>query len=152
MCICMSIMTDMYQLCVYVYLGRWCFWGCCYYQTIYNGDQQWVHKDWTHFIYDKSIMIRSWGFYYRSLTGAVPSKHIKSNKHTYKFTCIPSSPSPKFTCINAHTPTHTRAINNTHSPAYRGPPTKSFPTKSLWVKLSGRLPITFDGHENSHPL
>ena len=32
------------------------------------------------------------------------------------------------------------------------PPTKSFPTKSPWVKLSGRLPIKFDGHENSHPL
>ena len=32
------------------------------------------------------------------------------------------------------------------------PPTKSFPTKSPWVKLSGRLPIRFNGHENSHPL
>ena len=31
------------------------------------------------------------------------------------------------------------------------PPTKSFPTKSPWVKLSGRLPIRFHGHENSHP-
>ena len=32
------------------------------------------------------------------------------------------------------------------------PPTKSFPTKSPWVKLSGRLPIRLYGHENSHPL
>ena len=32
------------------------------------------------------------------------------------------------------------------------PPTKSFPTKSPRVELSGRLPIKFDGHENSHPL
>ena len=32
------------------------------------------------------------------------------------------------------------------------PPTKSFPTKSPWVKLSGRLPIKFNGHEHSHPL
>ena len=31
------------------------------------------------------------------------------------------------------------------------PPTKSFPTTSPRVKLSGRLPIEFDGHENSHP-
>ena len=32
------------------------------------------------------------------------------------------------------------------------PPTKSFPTKSPRVKLSGRLPIEFNRHENSHPL
>ena len=32
------------------------------------------------------------------------------------------------------------------------PPIKSFPTKSPWVKLSGRLPIKLYGHENSHPL
>ena len=32
------------------------------------------------------------------------------------------------------------------------PPTKSFPTKSPRVELSGRPPIKFDGHENSHPL
>ena len=32
------------------------------------------------------------------------------------------------------------------------PPIKSFPTKSPWVKLSGRPPIKFNGHENSHPL
>ena len=32
------------------------------------------------------------------------------------------------------------------------PPTKSFPTKSPRVKLSGRLPIQLYGHENSHPL
>ena len=32
------------------------------------------------------------------------------------------------------------------------PPTKSFPTRSPWVKLSGRLPIQLYGHENSHPL
>ena len=29
------------------------------------------------------------------------------------------------------------------------PPTKSFPTKSPRVELSGRLPIKFNGHENS---
>ena len=32
------------------------------------------------------------------------------------------------------------------------PPTKSFPTKSPRVKLSGRLPIKLYGHENFHPL
>ena len=32
------------------------------------------------------------------------------------------------------------------------PLTKSFPTKSPRVKLSGRLPIKFDGHVNSHPF
>ena len=32
------------------------------------------------------------------------------------------------------------------------PPTKSFPTKSPWVKLSGRPPIRLYGHENPHPL
>ena len=32
------------------------------------------------------------------------------------------------------------------------PPTKSFPTKSPRVKLSGRPPIRFNGHEKSHPL
>ena len=32
------------------------------------------------------------------------------------------------------------------------PPTKSFPTKSPRVELSGRLPIKLYGHENSHPL
>ena len=32
------------------------------------------------------------------------------------------------------------------------PPTKSFPTKSPRVELSGRLPITSYRHENSHPL
>ena len=32
------------------------------------------------------------------------------------------------------------------------PPVRSFPTTSPWVKLSGRPPIKFNGHENSHPL
>ena len=32
------------------------------------------------------------------------------------------------------------------------PPIKSFPIKSPWVKLSGRPPIKFYGHDNSHPL
>ena len=32
------------------------------------------------------------------------------------------------------------------------PPTKSFPTESPRVKLSGRLPIHSYGHGNSHPL
>ena len=32
------------------------------------------------------------------------------------------------------------------------PPTKSFPTKSPRVELSGRLPIKLYRHENSHPL
>ena len=31
-------------------------------------------------------------------------------------------------------------------------PAKRFPTKSPWVKLSGRLPTKFNGHEHSHPL
>ena len=31
------------------------------------------------------------------------------------------------------------------------PPTKSSPIKSPRVKLSGRLPMKFNGHENSHP-
>ena len=31
------------------------------------------------------------------------------------------------------------------------PPTKSFPTRSPRVELSGRPPIKFNGHENSHP-
>ena len=32
------------------------------------------------------------------------------------------------------------------------PPTKSVPTKSPRVELSGRLPVRLYGHENSHPL
>ena len=32
------------------------------------------------------------------------------------------------------------------------PPIKSFPTKSPRVELHRRLPIKFNGHENSHPL
>ena len=32
------------------------------------------------------------------------------------------------------------------------PPTKSFPTKSPRVKLSGRPPMKLYGHGNSHPL
>ena len=32
------------------------------------------------------------------------------------------------------------------------PPIKSFPIKSSWVKLSGRLPIKFYGYDNSQPL
>ena len=36
-----------------------------------------------------------------------------------------------------------------HTPS---PPTKSFPTKSPRVKLSGSLPIKSYGRENSHPL
>ena len=32
------------------------------------------------------------------------------------------------------------------------PPTKSFPTKSPRVELSGRLPTKIYGHDNSHPL
>ena len=32
------------------------------------------------------------------------------------------------------------------------PPTRSFPTESPRVELSGRLPIKLYGHENSHPL
>ena len=36
-----------------------------------------------------------------------------------------------------------------HTPS---PPSKSFPTKSPRVKLSGRPPIKLYGHENSHPL
>ena len=40
-----------------------------------------------------------------------------------------------------------RPPDNTHSP-----PTKSFPTKSPRVELSGRPPIKSYGHENSHSL
>ena len=32
------------------------------------------------------------------------------------------------------------------------PPTKSFPTKSPRVELSGRPPVKFYGHRNSPPL
>ena len=32
------------------------------------------------------------------------------------------------------------------------PPIKSFPIKSPWVKLSGRLPIKFNAYDSSHPL
>ena len=32
------------------------------------------------------------------------------------------------------------------------PPTKSFPTKSPRVELSGRLPIQLYGYDSSHPL
>ena len=32
------------------------------------------------------------------------------------------------------------------------PPTKSFPTKSPRVEVSGKPPIKLYGHENSHPL
>ena len=39
-----------------------------------------------------------------------------------------------------------------YRPYTPSPPTKSFPTKSPRVKLSGRLPMKFNGHENSHPL
>ena len=48
--------------------------------------------------------------------------------------------------MRSEPPTPTRA------PDTPSPPTKSFPTKSPRVELSGRLPITFNGHENSHPL
>ena len=43
-------------------------------------------------------------------------------------------------------------INHNHSMNTPSPPTKSFPTKSPRVKLSGRLPIKLYGRENSHPL
>ena len=39
--------------------------------------------------------------------------------------------------------------NKVYAPS---PPTKSFPTKSPRVELSGRHPIKLYGHENSHPL
>ena len=39
-----------------------------------------------------------------------------------------------------------------HAADTPSPPTKSFPTKSPRVELSGRPPIRFDGHEHSHPL
>ena len=44
---------------------------------------------------------------------------------------------------------HSNDSNHSLTPS---PPTKSFPTKSPRVKVSGRLPIKFDGRENSHPL
>ena len=40
-------------------------------------------------------------------------------------------------------------LGDRHTPS---PPTKSFPTKSPWVKLSGRLPIQLYGYDSSHPL
>ena len=40
---------------------------------------------------------------------------------------------------------------NRHT-ATPSPHTKSFPAKSPRVELSGRPPIKFNGHENSHPL
>ena len=41
------------------------------------------------------------------------------------------------------------SMSDCHTPS---PPTKSCPMKSPWVKLSGGLPMKFNGHENSHPL
>ena len=42
-----------------------------------------------------------------------------------------------------------KTINTGVTPS---PPTKSFPTRSPRVELSGRLPKELYGHENSHPL
>ena len=42
--------------------------------------------------------------------------------------------------------------NTRYVPITPSPPTKSFPTKSPRVELSGRLPIKLYGHGNSHPL
>ena len=43
-------------------------------------------------------------------------------------------------------------ISHSHELFTPCPPIKGFPIKSPWVKLSGRLPIKFNGHGNSHPL
>ena len=48
-----------------------------------------------------------------------------------------------------------RRLVPTRSPGFSdtpSPPTKSFPTKSPRVELSGRLPVKFNGRENSHSL
>ena len=39
--------------------------------------------------------------------------------------------------------------DSNHTPS---PPIKRFPTKSPWVKLSGRLPVQLYGYDMSHPL
>ena len=44
------------------------------------------------------------------------------------------------------------SISNNNDNGTPSPPTKSFPTKGPRVELSGRPPIKFNGHENSHPL
>ena len=64
--------------------------------------------------------------------------------YIYIYTCIPvlgtdGMPGPQLL----------RAFGPITMPS---PPTKSFPTKSPRVELSGRLPITVHGHESSHPL
>ena len=46
----------------------------------------------------------------------------------------------------------TQAVASSRRGNTPSPPTKSFPTKSPRVELSGRLPVKFNGHENSHPL
>ena len=43
-------------------------------------------------------------------------------------------------------------VNKKETEVTPSPPTKSSPTKSPLVKLSGRPPIKLYGHENSHPL
>ena len=53
-------------------------------------------------------------------------------------------------CASAHLLTTT--ITNKRTTDTPSPPTKSFPAKSPWVKLSGRPAIKLYGHENSHPL
>ena len=45
-----------------------------------------------------------------------------------------------------HTHTHTHTARDYAQSTYQ-----NFPIKSPWVKLSGRPPIKFYGHENSHP-
>ena len=70
--------------------------------------------------------------------------------------------------IYIYTQTYIQVLDRLHSPgrlvpepgggqrrsgSYNTPsrPIKSFPTKSPRVKLSQRLPIKFNGRENSHP-
>ena len=71
----------------------------------------------------------------------VPSAHMDREIPTLHIT-TPLGPSPLKSRVSVR-----RLAVRTPSP-----PTKSFPIKSPWVKLSGRPPIKFNGHENSHPL
>ena len=66
----------------------------------------------------------------------------------YDTTPHPLHPPPTAPPCNAYPKMYGEGVR-CHTPS---PPTKSFHTKSPWVKLSGRLPIQFYGYENSHPL
>ena len=54
--------------------------------------------------------------------------------------------------INAHYCPKCDYCHKTRIPYTPSPSTKSFPTKSPRVEISGRPPIKSYGHENSNPL